>query len=67
MKLISFFLIFIIVSKFSNQNDQHKNSIYEIIKSTNAYIFSQMRSYKTSLPKSVHHEFDKSIKEYENL
>ena len=64
---IFIFFAFIIATSYSADSSSNQNSIFDIIKSTKGNIFAQMRNMKTQLPKHIHNEVEKSVKQYESL
>jgi hypothetical protein len=70
MKFLIFFLILLIIKRnlLTNLNNSNRtDSIFNIFKETNGYIFSQMRAMKKHFHPEIQKHFEKSIKKYEYL
>jgi hypothetical protein len=67
MKLIGLFIIYLICFQNIKSSIEQGHNIFEIIKSTNGNIFSQMRNMKKQFNKDIQVHYEKTIKEYESL
>lgn len=67
MKLIGLFIIYLICFQNIKSTLEQGHNIFEIIKSTNGNIFSQMRNMKQHFNKDIQMHFEKTIKQYESL
>lgn len=63
--LVFYFFLAVVILNPTDQGYSQKDSIFQIIKSTNGHIFSQMRGMKNNFHPEIQDAFEKSIKEYE--